>query len=103
MNIDHAKVRRESLRWHILLTLNNSRPVDPHEALVLSTLQSVYPDLTVMELRRELDYLKDRLLVTVEASPSGPWVVGLSALGVDVAEYTVACHPGIARPEKYWS
>ncbi|MFJ3469066.1 hypothetical protein [Pseudomonas sp. NPDC090201] len=102
MNIDHAKVRRESLRWYILLTLNNSRPVDPHEALVLSTLQSVYNDLTAMELRRELDYLKDRLLVTVEASPSGPWVVGLTALGVDVAEYTVACHPGISRPEKFW-
>lgn len=102
MNIDHAKVRRESLRWNILLTLNNSRPIDPHESLVLSTLQSVYADLTPVELRRELDYLKDRLLATVETSPSGPWVVGLTALGVDVAEYTVDCHPGIARPEKFW-
>ena len=63
MNIDPAKVRRESLRWYILLTLNTSRPVDPHEAVVLSTIQGVYPDATAMELRRELDYLSDRSLV----------------------------------------
>mgnify|MGYP006895669524 CR=1 FL=1 len=102
MNIDPAKVRRESLRWYILKTLDTSRPVDPHEAVVLSTIHGIYPDATVLELRRELDYLADRLLVTVVKSPSGPWVAGLTALGVDVAEYTVACHAGIARPEKFW-
>ena len=26
--VDAAKIRRESLRWYILLTLNTSRPVD---------------------------------------------------------------------------
>lgn len=102
MNIDPAKVRRESLRWYILLTLNTSRPVDPHEAVVLSTVQGIYPDATALELRRELDYLADRLLVTLVKSPSGPWVAGLTALGVDIAEYTVVCRAGIARPEKYW-
>lgn len=102
MNIDPAKVRRESLRWYILLTLNTSRPVDPHEAVVLSTVQGIYPDATALELRRELDYLADRSLVTVVKSPAGPWVAGLTALGVDIAEYTVDCRPGIARPEKYW-
>ncbi|EKT4504057.1 MAG: hypothetical protein ACN6OP_28865 [Pseudomonadales bacterium] len=102
MNIDPAKVRRESLRWYILLTLNTSRPVDPHEAVVLSTVQGIYPDATALELRRELDYLADRLLVTLVKSPSGPWVAGLTALGVDIAEYTVDCRAGIARPEKYW-
>ncbi|MBI6895437.1 hypothetical protein JET64_01305 [Pseudomonas putida] len=102
MNIDPAKVRRESLRWYILLTLNTSRPVDPHEAVVLSTVQGMYPDATALELRRELDYLADRSLVTVEKSPSGTWVAGLTALGVDIAEYTVDCRPGIARPAKYW-
>ncbi|MBA6065953.1 hypothetical protein [Pseudomonas mosselii] len=102
MNIDPAKVRRESLRWYILLTLNTSRPVDPHEAVVLSTVQGMYPDATALELRRELDYLADRSLVTVEKSPSGTWSAGLTALGVDIAEYTVDCRPGIARPAKYW-
>lgn len=102
MNIDAAKTRRESMRWLVLLTLNTSRPIDPHEAVVLSTVQGMYPDATALELRRELDYLADRSLVTIEKSPSGPWVVGLTSLGVDIAEYTVDCRPGIARPVKYW-
>ncbi|MCY1423737.1 hypothetical protein D3C76_513910 [compost metagenome] len=101
--IDPAKARRESMRWCILLTLNTSRPVDPHEAVVLATVQGVYPDATPLELRKELDYLADRLLVTLDRQPSGPWIAGLTSLGVDVAEYTVECLPGIARPVKYWS
>jgi hypothetical protein len=103
MNIDHAKARRETLRWYILLTLNTSRPVDPHEAVVLSTIQGIYADATQLELRRELDYLKDRSLVTLKKQPNGVWICGLTHYGVDIAEYTIDCNPGIARPEKYWS
>lgn len=101
--IDQAKARRESLRWYILLTLNTSRPVDPHEAVVLSTIQGIYSDATAMELRRELDYLADRSLVTLDKKPAGAWICGLTHYGVDIAEYTIPCNPGIARPEKYWS
>lgn len=96
--IDVARIRRESMRWYLLLTLNNSRPVDPHEALVLSTIQGIYSDATQHEVRRELDYLKDRSLVTLDKQPSGVWIAGLTHYGVDVAEYTIACNPGIARP-----
>lgn len=103
MNIDPAKARREALRWYILLTLNTSRPVDPHEAVVLSTIQGIYTDATAMELRRELDYLADRSLVTLVKQPSGVWICGLTHYGVDIAEYTIECNPGIARPQKYWS
>lgn len=103
MNIDPAKVRRESLRWYIILTLNTSRPVDPHEAVVLSTIQGIFPDATSLELRRELDYLKDRSLATLDKQPGGVWICGLTHYGVDIAEYTIPCNPGIARPEKYWS
>lgn len=102
MNIDPAKVRRESLRWYILLTLNTSRPVDPHEAVVLSTIQGIFPDATSMELRRELDYLAGRSLVTLKKQPVGVWICGLTHYGVDITEYTIDCNPGIARPEKYW-
>jgi len=102
MNIDPAKVRRESLRWYILLTLNTSRPVDPHEAVVLSTIQGIFPDATSIELRRELDYLADRSLVTLKKQPAGVWICGLTHYGVDIAEYTIDCNPGISRPEKYW-
>lgn len=102
MQIDHSKVRRESLRWLILLTLNNARPMGAQEGPILSVAQSVYPDATQLELRRELDYLYGRELVRVVKSPSGPWHAQLSRHGVDVAEYTVDCEPGIARPAKYW-
>ncbi len=102
MQIDHSKVRRESLRWLILLTLNNARPMGAQEGPILSVAQSVYPDATQLEVRRELDYLHGRELVQLVKSPSGPWHAELSRHGVDVAEYTVDCEPGIARPAKYW-
>lgn len=100
--IDHAKVRRESMRWNILLILNNARPVGAYEELVLATAQGIYPDATALELRRELDYLADRELVDLNKEPGGRWFADLTRHGTDVAEYTVDCDPGIARPQKYW-
>lgn len=102
MNIDPAKIRRESMRWLIILTLNNARPIGAYEELVLSTVQAMYPDATALEVRRELDYLHDRELAEVAKEPSGRWFAELTRIGVDVAEYTVDCDPGIARPAKYW-
>jgi hypothetical protein len=100
--IDQVKARREHLRWLILLTLNNARPVGVFEGPILAVAQSEYPDATMMELRRELDYLGGRDLVEVERKPDGRWHAKLTRHGVDFAEYTVDCQPGIARPEKYW-
>ncbi|MEE1950988.1 hypothetical protein V0R48_18565 [Pseudomonas alcaligenes] len=98
--IDAAKIRRESMRWYILLTLNNARPVDPHEALVLTTIQGIYTDASQLEVRSELDYLADRSLVTIDKRPDGQWVCGLTHYGVDIVEYTIPCKPGIARPSR---
>ena len=103
MSLDTAKIRRESMRWNILLTLNNARPMGAYEELVLSTVQSIYPDATALELRREIDYLADRSLVDLRKEPSGRWFADLTRYGVDVAEYTVDCQPGVARPAKYWA
>ena len=100
--IDTAKVRRESIRWNILLILNNARPCGTYEEVVLATLQSIYPDATALELRRELDYLADRRLVDLTREPGGRWFADLTRYGTDVAEYTVDCDPGIARPHNYW-
>lgn len=96
--IDVEKIRRESMRWYILLTLDNARPVDPHEALVLSTIQGIYSDATQHEVRRAIDYLEARNLVKVDRQPNGVWVTGLTHYGVDIVEYTIPCNPGIARP-----
>ena len=35
-------------------------------------------------------------------TPQGRWFADLTRIGVDLAEYTIPCEPGIARPEKYW-
>jgi hypothetical protein len=99
---DLAKVRREALRWLILLTLNNARPLGAQEGPVLAVAQASYPDATPMELRRELDYLDERGLIDLKRAPLGPWHADLTRDGIDVAEYTVDCEPGIARPVKYW-
>lgn len=100
--IDHTRLRREAMRWLVLLTLNNARPIGAFEGLVLSVAQSEYPDATALELRREMDYLNERELIKLDKQPSGKWHADLTRHGVDVAEYTVVCEPGIARPAKYW-
>ncbi|MDO8414140.1 MAG: hypothetical protein Q7S51_10175 [Gallionellaceae bacterium] len=101
--MDIAKVRREMMRWNIILTLNNARPIGAAEELVLSVVQAISPDATQIEVRRELDYLEERGLVKIQREPSGHWRAELTRWGVDLAEYTADCDPGIARPAKYWS
>ncbi|NHB98775.1 MULTISPECIES: hypothetical protein [Photorhabdus] len=101
--IDVARVRRESLRWSLLVALNKTRPYTASETLLLDISRAIYPDVTALELRKELDYLADRKLIDLNKQPSGSWFADLTRIGVDVVEYTVACGLGIARPEKYWS
>lgn len=100
--IDQEKVRRETLRWDILLTLNNASPIGAYEELILATIQSVFSDATALEVRRAMDYLGDRELINLVKHPSGRWWADLTRHGTDVVEYTVDCDPGIGRPAKYW-
>jgi hypothetical protein len=102
MSIDMEKIRREHMRWLILLTLNNARPLGAYEGIALSVVQSEYKDATALELRREADYLSDRKMVDIVKEPNGRWHLDLTRLGTDIVEYTVDCAPGIARPAKYW-
>ena len=100
---DHAKIRRENIRWQILLTLNNARPIGAFEQIILSVIRAEYMDSTQEEIRRELDYLHARRLVDVHKKPDGRWFSEIARYGVDVVEYTVDVEPGIARPEKYFN
>lgn len=102
MQVDMAKIRREQMRWVLLLALNNARPYGAYEAVLLATMQGVYPDATPHEIRVELDYLESRKLIELRKEPSGRWWADLTRYGVDLAEYNIDCEPGIARPEKYW-
>lgn len=100
--VDLARARRETMRWLVLLTLNNARPLGAYESTVLTVVQAEYADATALEVRRELDYLEGRQLVEIRREPTGRWWCDLTRHGVDVAEYTVDVEPGIARPKRYW-
>lgn len=102
MSADLHRVRRESIRWHCILTLNNARPIGAYEESILSVVQAVYPDASALEVRQALDYLEVRDLVRIEREPHGRWHARLTRHGIDAAEYTVDIEPGIARPAKYW-
>lgn len=102
--IDFEKGSRETTRWLILLTLDRARPLGAGEPLILACVSGAPHHVTALELRRELGYLEERGLVAIDpASKESPaWHAKLTRAGVDVAEYTVACDAGIARPRKYW-
>lgn len=102
MTVDLPRARREGLRWNLMLALNNASYLGANENLLLTVAQSIYPDATAQELRRELDYLSKRELVELDKKPSGVWHATLTRYGIDIADYTIDCEPGIARPAKYW-
>jgi len=55
--VDHVKVRRESMRWNLINTLDKARPHTSSEQFLLDVMRAIYPDATALEVRRELDYL----------------------------------------------
>lgn len=100
---DPEKSHRETLRWLILLALNAARPLGAGETLVLSAVRQALPDITIRELRAEMDYLMERDLIHLDGRDSPQWRAKLTRYGIDIVEYTVDVHPGIARPQKYWA
>ena len=94
------KVRREEIRWRLLKALDAGRPHSVTEALLLAVLDDVHLTVTELELRRELDYLRDRGLVAIKGEADNDWQADLTRDGIDVVEYTVEVEPGIARPPK---
>lgn len=100
--VDGEKVRRESIRWQVLQAAAGGAPWPVSEALILVWIQAVPIQCTALELRRAMDYLAQRELITLQRNEGAPWFVTLTRDGTDVVEYTVACDPGIARPKKYW-
>ncbi|MDK4638433.1 hypothetical protein QG045_04915 [Kingella kingae] len=98
----NEKYRREGMRWHIINTLNKARPYTSSEVFLLDVMRGIYPNATALELRQQLEYLQDCKLLDLTKQPSGMWFADLNCFGVDIAEYTIECQAGIARPEKYW-
>lgn len=99
--IDLEKARREELRWMILRALYAAQPIGTTEIIVMKAMEPVVPDVTLIEVRRELDYLAERDLATVLNSDTPVWFAKINRHGIDIVEYTVPCHPGIARPRRW--
>lgn len=96
--MDLEKVQREEIRWRVLAVLNAGRPKPVPESLILRVLTDISLPATPTSLRRELDYLENRKLIEIADQRAPVWMCELTHYGVDLVEYTVDCHPGIARP-----
>ncbi len=99
--IDMEKARREELRWMILRALYAAQPVGTTEIIVMKAMEPVVPDITLNEIRRELDYLVERKLLTVSNIETPVWFAKINRYGIDLVEYVIPCLPGIARPRKW--
>jgi len=99
--MDLEKPRREELRWLILRALYAAQPVGTAETIIRNAIEPIIPDATVMEIRRELDYLAERDLVSIVEKDRPTWFAKINRYGIDVVEYTIPCHPGIARPRNW--
>ena len=100
LNLDMERARREEMRWYILRALYAAQPVGTSEAIIKNAITDIVPDVTDMDVRRELDYLAERKLAEIEKDRP-VWFAKINYHGIDIVEYTVACHPGIARPDKW--
>lgn len=98
MNLDLAKIRREEIRWHLLRSVNLSRPAGIYTEPLLAIIRSVYPDATHQEIRINLDYLEEREMVRITKDAMDRWMVDLTRTGIDFVEYTISAEPGISRP-----
>jgi DNA-binding transcriptional ArsR family regulator len=100
--MDFEQKQREEARWRILRVLDAGRPIAVSENIVWRVLHDIHLPMSAASVRREIDYLRDLGLIEIEGEDTETWYAKLTALGVDVVEYTLAAPAGVARPRKYW-
>ncbi|MGL9772932.1 MAG: hypothetical protein ACR5LG_00615 [Sodalis sp. (in: enterobacteria)] len=100
--IDTEQERREGLRWVLLQVVNKARPYPVNDRLLFDVGHSLYPDLTLMELQKELLFLEGLRLVRLTRPPACAWSATLTPQGVNQMEYVTDDIPGLSRPAKYW-
>ena len=100
--IDLEQRQREEARWRILRVVDAGRPIPVTEQIIWRVLADIKLSFSLNQLRRELAYLRDLALIEIEGEGSETWFAKLTAVGVDVVEYTAISPAGIARPRKYW-
>lgn len=101
-SMDLEQRQREEARWRILRVVDAGRPIAVTEQIIWRVLADIKLSLSLNQLRRELSYLRDLALIEIEGEGNETWFAKLTAVGVDVVEYTAKSPAGIARPRKYW-
>lgn len=103
MDVDVTKIRRESMRWYLLTSLNHGEPIGCGDVMLKSIMEEIFtPPVTATELHQQLAYLEKCELVIVDKKPDGHWHARLTAQGINVVEYASGCPEGVKRPPKYW-
>lgn len=99
--IDLDQKRREEARWRIMRIIDSGRPIAVSEQIIWRVLSDIKIPFSLNDVRREMEYLHERSLLTIEGMDTDIWFGKLTREGIDVVEYTVPCEPGIARPRKW--
>ncbi len=100
--IDIEQRQREEARWRMLRVVDAGRPIAVSEQIIWRVLVDIKLSLSLVGVRRELQYLRDSGLLELEGEGGETWFAKLTASGVDVVEYTFPAPAGVARPKKYW-
>lgn len=94
------RIRDEALRWKILCAIDSSRPIPLSELLLRRAMHDppAFPVETA-KLRRELDWLRDRELITIGREETGNWILDIEPAGQDFVANPKA-HPieGVSPP-----
>lgn len=98
--IDLERHQREEMRWRILRILDSGRPYPVGEQLIYRVICDVQLPASPQQIRRELDYLRDKGLVELTTENRPDWQAALTGKGVDVVEYSVDSPAGITRPPR---
>lgn len=83
--LDADQARRERLRQLLLHQMAAVRPAMAKDAFLLSAAQYEYPDASLIEVQRHLEYLELKGWLTVHQREPR-WVVRLTAAGIDQVE-----------------
>lgn len=99
-DIDFQRIQREETRWRVLRVLEASKGVACIDTIILRTVAAATPNITLGEVRREMQYLEDKGLISLEDKHASNWYASLTAQGLDVVEYTIPAPPGVGRPAR---
>lgn len=87
-----TKVRNECQRRLCLEWLDISRPIPMTDRSLLAIMREEYPDASLLEIRRQLDYLCKTTMLTIK-DKGNSWLVELTREGIDLVETTQTTIP----------